>query len=37
VQRWRYRETLPYVRKIEQNHHKLTQQPNKINAVKKDQ
>ena len=37
VQRWRYRETLPYVRKIEQNHLKLTKQPNKINAVKKDQ
>jgi membrane-bound lytic murein transglycosylase MltF len=26
VQRWRYRETLPYVRKIENNHAKLLQQ-----------
>lgn len=34
VERWRYRETLPYVRKIEDNHKKLRKQPNKVNAVK---
>lgn len=34
VQRWRYRETLPYVRKIEDNHRKLLQQPRKTSAVK---
>lgn len=35
VQRWRYRETLPYVRKIEENHRKLNGTPSKINALKK--
>ena len=33
VQKWRYRETLPYVRKIEDNHRKLLKQPNKTNAA----
>lgn len=37
VGRWRYRETLPYVRKIEANHRKLADTPSKINAVKKKQ
>jgi soluble lytic murein transglycosylase-like protein len=36
VQRWRYRETLPYVRKIENTHQKLSAQPRKVNAVKKE-
>ncbi|HSL68652.1 MAG TPA: transglycosylase SLT domain-containing protein, partial [Longimicrobiales bacterium] len=35
VQRWRYKETLPYVRKIEQNHEYLRTQPRKTNALKK--
>ncbi len=35
VQRWRYRETIPYVKKIEDNHRKLLKQPRKVNAVKK--
>jgi membrane-bound lytic murein transglycosylase F len=34
VQRWRYRETIPYVKKIEDNHRKLSKEPNKVNAVK---
>jgi membrane-bound lytic murein transglycosylase MltF len=34
VQRWRYRETLPYVRKIEQNHEKLLQQGKRPRLVK---
>jgi membrane-bound lytic murein transglycosylase F len=34
VQRWRYRETIPYVKKIEDNHRKLSEQPRKVNAVK---
>ncbi|MGQ0815813.1 MAG: transglycosylase SLT domain-containing protein [Gemmatimonadota bacterium] len=34
VQRWRYKETLPYVRKIEDNHRKLSKAPNKANATK---
>lgn len=34
VDRWRYTETLPYVRKIERNHEMLTRQPRKVNAVK---
>jgi soluble lytic murein transglycosylase-like protein len=33
VQKWRYRETLPYVRKIEDNHNKLLKQPKKVNAA----
>jgi soluble lytic murein transglycosylase-like protein len=33
VQKWRYRETLPYVRKIEDNHRKLLAQPKKVNAA----
>jgi membrane-bound lytic murein transglycosylase F len=35
VQRWRYRETLPYVRKIEDNHSKLKAKPRKTNATHK--
>lgn len=35
VQKWRYRETLPYVRKIEDNHKKLLKQPRKVNAGKR--
>ncbi|MGH7470127.1 MAG: transglycosylase SLT domain-containing protein [Longimicrobiales bacterium] len=35
VQRWRYTETLPYVRKIESYHEKLIQQPRKTNSVSK--
>ena len=34
VQRWRYTETLPYVRKIEKNHEVLHKAPNRINAIK---
>jgi soluble lytic murein transglycosylase-like protein len=34
VQRWRYRETIPYVKKIEDNHRKLSTQPRKENVVK---
>jgi soluble lytic murein transglycosylase-like protein len=34
VERWRYRETLPYVRKIEKNYQALSKQPKKVNAVK---
>ncbi len=34
VQRWRYKETLPYVRKIENNHRRLSEQSRKGNAVK---
>jgi soluble lytic murein transglycosylase-like protein len=34
VQRWRYRETIPYVHKIEKNHEKLSKQPRKTNAAK---
>jgi 3,4-dihydroxy-2-butanone 4-phosphate synthase len=34
VERWRYRETLPYVRKIEKNYRELSRQPKKVNAVK---
>jgi membrane-bound lytic murein transglycosylase F len=34
VQRWRYKETLPYVRKIEDTHRRLSQQPRKSNALK---
>jgi membrane-bound lytic murein transglycosylase F len=34
VQRWRYRETLPYVRKIEDNHRKLIESPKRLNAAK---
>jgi membrane-bound lytic murein transglycosylase F len=32
VPRWRYRETLPYVRKIEKNHQSLSQRPKRVNA-----
>jgi hypothetical protein len=32
VQRWRYRETLPYVRRIEDNHRTLSSQPRRANA-----
>ena len=32
VQRWRYRETLPYVRRIEDNHRRLSEQPRRVNA-----
>lgn len=35
VPRWRYTETLPYVRKIEKNHARLKTQPRKINAPTK--
>ena len=34
VQRWRYRETLGYVGKIEQNYQVLRAQPNRVNAAK---
>ena len=34
VQRWRYRETLPYVRKIENNHDKLKSQVRRTSATK---
>ena len=34
VQRWRYRETLPYVRKIEDNHSKLKSQVRRSSAAK---
>ena len=34
VQRWRYRETIPYVKKIEDNHRKLSTQPRKENVAK---
>lgn len=34
VERWRYRETLPYVRKIEKNYDQLTKEPKKVNAVR---
>jgi soluble lytic murein transglycosylase-like protein len=34
VERWRYRETLPYVRKIEKNYAELSKRPKKVNAVK---
>jgi len=34
VQRWRYRETLPYVRKIEANHDKLKSQVRRSSATK---
>jgi hypothetical protein len=33
VPRWRYKETLPYVRKIEANHSQLKQEPRKANAI----
>jgi membrane-bound lytic murein transglycosylase F len=33
VSGWRYRETLPYVRKIEKNHKKLIAEPRRRNAV----
>jgi len=33
VPRWRYRETLPYVRKIENNYTELKKQPRKVNAA----
>jgi len=36
VGRWRYKETLPYVRKIEKNHGLLSKQPRKVNVVKSD-
>jgi membrane-bound lytic murein transglycosylase MltF len=36
VQRWRYKETLPYVHKIEKNHDLLSKQPRKVNVVKPD-
>lgn len=32
VDRWRYTETLPYVRKIEKNHQWLREQPRRVNA-----
>jgi membrane-bound lytic murein transglycosylase F len=35
VQRWRYTETLPYVRKIENYHQRLSQQPRKTNSLSK--
>ena len=35
VQRWRYKETLGYVRKIESNYDELRKQPTRTNAVKK--
>jgi len=35
VGKWRYTETLPYVRKIEKNHDQLSNRPRKVNAVKK--
>lgn len=35
VPRWRYKETLPYVRTIEKNHARLKKQPRKINASSK--
>jgi membrane-bound lytic murein transglycosylase MltF len=34
VQRWRYRETLPYVRKIEDNHSKLKSQVRRSSVAK---
>ncbi|HEX6558128.1 MAG TPA: transglycosylase SLT domain-containing protein [Longimicrobiales bacterium] len=34
VPRWRYTETLPYVRKIEKNHSALREQPRKVNAAR---
>jgi membrane-bound lytic murein transglycosylase F len=33
VPRWRYRETLPYVRKIEHNYGELKKHPRKVNAA----
>jgi len=35
VQRWRYTETLPYVRKIEANHDRLVAQPRRSDVVKR--
>lgn len=35
VSGWRYRETLPYVRRIEQNHQTLSAQPSRANARKR--
>ncbi len=35
VPNWRYRETLPYVQKIEETHQQLSAEPQKVNAVKR--
>ncbi len=35
VPNWRYRETLPYVQKIEETHRQLGAQPQKVNATKR--
>jgi soluble lytic murein transglycosylase-like protein len=35
VERWRYKETLPYVQKIEANHRKLVEKPHRVNAMKR--
>jgi len=36
VPNWRYRETLPYVQKIENTHQQLAQEPRKANVHKRD-